>query len=195
MTVLAEQLTEVQDYPPEPRRKRVVFFERFIAFLAAIATIATFINSWAIFQQKAALELQEQALRELLLDASFLALESQIEKPVNNENIRQRQYHELHGAYHGRIPYGRKLVVFLKDTLGYKLVNPEPTHDRPARQWRQTNINFGSPGVYDIIVCLADETGLKQISSLRTQEVPDHIPGLPSGVVEIGTVYVNFNPE
>lgn len=165
--------------------RRLSVFERIIAIAASLIAILTTFNTFSIQEQG-------RKLNELLLDAAILRDEFEIKKPTNGMTIYEPTYDHLSGVFHGTIPRGRRIVVFLHDRTGYKLVNPAPLVDDKQHTWRQKNINFGADGSYDFVVCLTDEDGYRNIAPQRHLEYPDPKPDLPKGMRVLDSVTVNF---
>jgi len=198
-TITSSRNKETNDDKPNfqnnsKRKEKFSRFERLISFFSAVISIFLFVQGIILYRYKNVLAEQENRLELLMLDASIFASGFKITSPDSDITVYKNTYDKLEGSFHGRIPYGRKIFVLIKDGLGYRLPDKEPTVNHFKRSWNQTGLSFGVEGLYEIIICLADNESAKQMDTLRyNKDAPKRFSVLPSGIFTLGTVKITYS--
>ncbi len=182
-----------------------------INFIAAVvALVAAVIGLWTAFENRVQIEQQGQQIesqdveitkQKLAIDkqaeeifrmralASSMALEVTIDRPTTDEEI-DAVYDKMRGSFQGQIPKNHNLWVLARDRHNYFLMYPPTQIVHSKGQWSQKNIRLGSPGSWELVLCVANAEASLWLQTKADKQDWGGFPSLPAGLEIIGSVEV-----
>jgi hypothetical protein len=139
-------------------------------------------NSWPVISTPGELPGQGTQDTRLLQIASAVASRLTIEAPRDGEVISTPVYDDMRGTYAEDLPSGHRLFVVARDHHNYFLMYPPPQVIRAMKHWSQTNIQLGSPGRWELHVCIANEAASQWLQARAEQRIWSGFPILPEGM-------------
>jgi len=163
----------------------------------AISLVGTWQNRQAVARQavqiagqRRDIEAQAKALRELKGTAIATFGNLTIDEPAEGSSI-GADVPGMHGTFTGDIPETYKLWIVVRDQYNYFLMYP-PAEVTPAMgKWSQTNVRLGTPGRWELHVCLADKTASEWFQKKADSNDWSGFATLPKGAETVRYVTVN----